>query len=231
MNEDLEVHTKLVNSLLLKKNSSLTQEDIEDLTQEVFYNTVLFRDQYDEEKGKFTTWLGLIVRYTYDRYIRGKDVLNINSDLLESDKELYEDIALTDFDEHYYLNNKDTVDYYLDLLFIKQRDKVYMFLILGYTHREIGSSLHITEESSRVLTRAAIKNLEKLIQSDNPEELILKEPEVLKSRYSVPYAGDWAYRLNESPDRSHGMTKKYTPAEVIQYCQDNNIKYKYGETL
>jgi len=228
--EFIKDNEALVQSLLLKKNSSLSEEDLKDLHQDTFEKCLLYKDYYDETKGAVGTWLGLIVTHVYDRYIRSTDALD--SDVSDIDQEEYDDLSLVDLltssDNHYFMHNKEQVQYYIGMLPKAQQDKLYLHLILGYTHDEISEALDITPQSSRTLCSAAVKNLRQLVESDDPDKEVLKEPELLQSRSKVPYSGDWSWRPNETPDRSPGLTKIFTASEVQQYCKENNLAYKYA---
>jgi len=218
-------NTGLVRNLFYKKNSSLTEDDIEDLLQETWYAVTLFQDSYNPNKGTIGTFLGLIVTHVYDRYTRGSDALN--PELIDDVPDVTADDIVLSNNEHYYMQNKDHVDQYMSWLPKKQRDILHLRLILGYTHEEIAKALDITEGNSSTLCSRAMKNLSKLIESKDPSAENITESKVLRTRGDVPYSGDWAWRPNESPDRSPGMVNQYTAGEVLDYCQENNIKYAY----
>ena len=224
--EFIDEHTPLVRGLYMRKNALLTDEDIEDLIQETWYKVTLFQESYDPNKGTINTFLGLIVTHVYDRYIRGSDALT--PDLIEDVPDISNDDCMLTNNEHYYLQNKDHVDQYMSWLPKKQRDILHLRLILGYSHEEISKALEITISNSQKICSHAMKNLEKLVESKDPGSENISEGKGLKTRGDVPYSGDWAYRPNETPDRSPGMVKEYTPSEVYNYCQEHNVKYKYA---
>ena len=88
---------------------------------------------------------------------------------------------------------------------------------------EKSNELNSKEGTSRVRFTRGIENLNKLIQSKAPEEEVLQESRILQPYGDRAYAGDWAWRPNENPDRSPGECKIFTPEEVKQYCQENNL--------
>jgi RNA polymerase sigma-70 factor (ECF subfamily) len=216
-----------VQDLLYLKDNSLQEQDLEELNQEVFYKALLYQDYYEEGKGSVSTWLGMLVTHVYDRYLRERDQLDTKS-INDDSSEAYmvtEDDLLHETNNHYYYTNRDEIDSYISLLPKKQRKVVYLKLIQGFTYAEISSEVGSTESTNRSNFEAGIKNLRRLLQSDNPEEELLQEITVLKPYGDKSYSGDWAWRPNESPDRSAGEVKRYTPAEVKEYCKENNLMY------
>jgi len=215
-----------VQDLLYLKDNSLQEDQIEELTQEVFYKALLYQDYYEEEKGSVSTWLGLLVHHVHSRYIRDLDQADVSS-IDDSSEALFltEEDLLHDINNHYYFTNRDEIDSYIRLLPTKQRKVVYLKLVQGFTYTEISSEVGSTESTNRSNFEAGIKNLRKLLQSDKPEEEHLQEIKLLKPYGDRSYSGDWSWRPNESPDRCAGEVKVYTPEEVQKYCQENNIKY------
>ena len=128
--------------------------------------------------------------------------------------------VLTESNSYYYYKNKDEVDYLLNLLPEGQRDKLYLRLVFGYSHKEIAEQLNITEGSSRVACKTATDNLKKLCNSEHPEDVTLREYNILKPYGNKPYAGDWAYRIGETEDRCHGKVKFYTEEEIQEYVDN-----------
>lgn len=216
-----------VQDLLYLKDNSLQEDVLEELNQEVFYKALLYQDYYEEEKGSISTWLGLLVHHVHSRYIRDKDQFessSIQDDVSEAYMLTSEDL-LHDSNNHYYYTNRDEIDSFIALLPTKQRKVVYLKLIQGFTYSEISAEVGSTESTNRSNFEAGIKNLRKLLQSDTPEEEVLQEIKTLKPYGDKSYSGDWSWRPNESPDRSAGEVKVYTPEDIREYCQENNLKY------
>lgn len=218
-----------VNDLLYLKDNNLSDEDMVELNQEVFYKALLYQDYYEEDKGSVSTWLGLLVTHVYDRYLRDLDPSNvqyIEDDSTEVFMVTKEDLLFS-VNDHYYHSNKEEIDKYINMLPQKQRKVVYLKLILGYNFSEISSEIGSTESTNRSNFSAGIKNLKLLLESDKPEEVHLEESKLLKPYGDKTYSGDWAWRPNESPDRCAGPVKIFTPDEVRQYCRENNLNSIY----
>jgi len=217
-----------VNDLLYLKDSNLSSEDMDELNQEVFYKALLYRDYYDKEKGSVSTWLGLLVTHVYDRYIREQqpyDVSSLSGDDSTEAHMVTKDDLLQQQNDYYYYSNKEEIDKFIELLPQKQRKVVYLKLILGFSYAEISSEMGSTESTNRSNFEAGIKNLKRLLESDSPEELYLVETKILKPYGDKYYSGDWAWRPKESPDRSAGAVKVFSPEEVRQHCQEHNLNY------
>lgn len=224
----IDDYTNHVYDLLYLKDSNLGEEEFFDLKQEVFYKALLYQDYYEEQKGAVSTWLGLLVTHVYDRHLRDKQPYDVTSLSDDDSNEAYmvtKDDLLYDVNDHYYYSNKEEIDTYINMLPSKQRKVVYLKLVLGYTYQEISSEVGSTESTNRSNFEAGIKNLKKLLESDKPEEVHLVETKILKPYGDKAYSGDWAWRPNESPDRSPGDVKIYTPWEIQHYCQENNLSY------
>jgi len=230
INEDFYLeHSELILYLLKKKNSSLNIGTLQDLQQEVFSKAVQYQKMYNEERGSIRTWLGLLVTHVYDRYLRGSDVLDLISqdiDYTDDNSEamrVSQEEVLHDGITHWYLANKDEADYYLNMLPKLQKEKLYLFLVMGHSHVEIAKQLLITEASSRTLISIAVKNLKKLVQADEPEKQKL-QPFIFPRYSQKMYSGDWAWRPNEGPDRIAGPVYQYNEEEIQKFCRERNLQ-------
>ena len=215
--------TPLVRSLLQNKGI-----DTEDMVQDVFEKAILYQDYYEDTfESTIQSWLGLLVTHVFDRHVRDGTIEVLSLDDSSEAMQVTEEDLLYSVNDHFYSSNKEEVDYFIDLLPPKQRDTVYLKLVLGYTYKEISKSLGVSESGAQTNFSAGVKNLRKLLISDDPDHEVLIEPKILGSYGDKPYAGDWAWRPNESPDRSPSKVKIFTPEEIKQYGQDNNVETIY----
>ena len=123
-----------VNDLLYLKDHKLADNDMADLNQEVFYKALLYVLYYDKDKGSVSTWLGMLVKHVYSRYLRDKDQLDVTSyddDSTDAFNVTKDDLLHTE-NNHYYYSNKEEIDRFIEMLPPKQRDVVYLKLVLGF---------------------------------------------------------------------------------------------------
>lgn len=139
----------LLTSLRYIKNRS----DAEDVVQDAFIK--IYRDlrQFDAAKGEFYTWSNRIVINTCLQKLRKKSVLNVFTDILEyGQKFSINAMAIEN------LNLEDLTK------LIQQLPKGYrtvfnLYVIDGYTHREIAEMLDISESTSKTQLMRAKKIL------------------------------------------------------------------------
>jgi len=142
---------------------------LKDMIQEIFSNMFLSLERYQETSGSFKTWLRSIAVYKIIDYKRKKKPQTL--ELLD-----YTEQVSTDNDAlgALYLENllkliSDMPDGY--------RVVINMFLIEGFSHKEIAEHLNITAETSRSQLSRAKKWLQNRInqqveQSNQITELI-----------------------------------------------------------
>lgn len=203
-----------------------------DLVQDVFEAAMLHVDYFNHDfKGSVTNWINLLCVHVIDRVKRSTDLMNTDPYEIDYSDDSSEAFLVTESDllistnGYYYSKNKEEVDRYINMLPERQYNVVSLKLILGYTHDEISDKLNITKSASESSYSLGIKNLKQLLESDSPEEELLQDNKVLKPYGDKPYSGDWAWRPNESPDRSAGEVKHYSRNEVKAYCQEHNLNY------
>ena len=218
--EFIKDYTPYLTSILKKKDSKLTKEDLQDLVQDVFEKVTLYQDYFDSEKGTLKSWLGLMCVHVYDRHIR----CSLQIDEIASDYS--KDDLLESHNDYYYNNNKEEVDELVNMLPNKQRDIVYLKLILGHSYNEIASKLSTTVTAATTMFSRGLTNLKTLINSDDPEHEIMYEAKILKPYGDKPYEGNWAWRYGESEAQKNGKCYTYTKDEVQEYCLANNLNYK-----
>ena len=220
--------------LYRSKGSQLTTEDIQDLVQDTFEKVTLYQDYFihDFDKShkipegkRVQAWLKLVAVQVYDRHLRGL------VQITEIAKDYTEDDLLFSNNEYYYHQHKEEIDALIELLPNKQKETVYLKLILGHTYEEIANKVHSTVTAVSTLFSRGLANLKKLINSDNPEDEVMYEPKILKPHGDKPYAGDWAWRYGESEFQRNTRHYIYTNEEIIAYCNLNNLKYNLKERI
>lgn len=230
--EFIESHKGFLLASYRKKSQLLTTEDLEDLVQDTFEKVTLYQDYFLcdfkpksvlNDKDCIRSWLSLLTLHVYDRFKRG------SLQITEIAKDYTKDDLLEDVNDYFYSSNKEEVDSFINLLPELQRNIVYLKLILGHTHPEIASKLRINVFKSQTVFSRGMKNLKKLINSDNPKEEVLEEVRILKPYGDKPFAGEWWWRYGESEFQKNGKCYVYTNEEVVTYCNDNNLEYNLKE--
>ncbi len=139
----------MLTSLRYIKNRS----DAEDVVQDAFVQ--IYRDlhQFDSEKGKFYTWSNRIVINTCLQKLRKKSVLNVFTDIME-------------FGQKFSINAMAIENLNLEDLtkLITKLPKGYrtvfnLYVVDGYTHKEISNLLQISESTSKTQLMRAKKLL------------------------------------------------------------------------
>lgn len=140
------------------------KEDAEDMLQEAFIKIFTSMDAY-HSKGNFEGWLKRIVVYTCINHIKKNKKFNdlLNIDFLHDLRFKEESVASK-------LLGKQVMNCLLQMP-IGYRTVINLFVIEGYSHKEIGEMLEISENTSRsqymrgktVLENILIKN--KIIES------------------------------------------------------------------
>jgi RNA polymerase sigma-70 factor (ECF subfamily) len=130
-----------------------SKSDAEDVVQDAFVQ--IYRDlyQFDIEKGNFSTWSNRIVINTCLQKLRKKSVLNVFTDIME-------------FGQQFSINAMAIEKLNLEDLtkLIQRLPKGYrtvfnLYVIDGYTHKEISNLLQISESTSKTQLMRAKKLL------------------------------------------------------------------------
>jgi len=133
------------------------REDAEDALQDGFVK--VFRDlyQFDQSKGKFDSWLKIIIIRTCLEKLRKKSFeytdLNDNLDFIETDMSPLENLNLQ------YLTQL------IQQLPLGYRTVFNLYVIDGYTHKEIGELLNISENTSKTQLMKAKNMLKSKLES------------------------------------------------------------------
>lgn len=228
-NEFVQQYDNLVMYVIRKKWWWISDDDMDDIKQETYIQLMEMFDRYNIEDRPINHWIYLAARRVmWERNQKG-DVMKDSSDLDFSNDYseamlLTGEDQLTETNSYYYCNNKEEIDGLLNLLPDEQRDILILRLIFGYSHREMGEHFGVSEQRSRTALKRAKKNFEKLVNSEEPEKEVLQKFNVLKPYGRKTYGGDWAWRPNETDDRSPGEVKHYTQAEIEAYCKERSLK-------
>lgn len=133
------------------------REDAEDALQDGFVK--IFRDlyQFDRNKGTFDSWIKIIIIRTCLEKLRKKSFdhaeLNDNLDLMETNMSPLENLNLQ------YLTQL------IQQLPIGYRTVFNLYVIDGYTHKEIGELLNISENTSKTQLMKAKNMLKSKLES------------------------------------------------------------------
>lgn len=142
---------------------AINHEEAEDLLQDSFIKVFNNLNKY-EGKGAFGGWIRRITVNTALGHIRKKKLITIDNDLNEI--------------EHIHQNNDDSAIEQLEVeaLFKKiqqlatgYRTVFNLYVIEGYTHKEIGELLNINEGTSKSQLSKARFYLKKMIEADQIE--------------------------------------------------------------
>jgi len=123
------------------------KDDIKDHIQIIFSSTFESLHKFDESKASFKTWFSRICVYKILEIKRNNNRRLAFDSLSES---------------HYELESKSTIEADIDKAYMfriinkmpsQYLDVFNMFIIDGYSHKEIAKALQITEGSSRVLLK------------------------------------------------------------------------------
>ncbi len=133
------------------------REDAEDAMQDGFVK--IFRDlyQFDRNKGTFDSWIKIIIIRTCLEKLRKRSFdhaeLNDNLDLMETNMSPLENLNLQ------YLTQL------IQQLPVGYRTVFNLYVIDGYTHKEIGELLNISENTSKTQLMKAKNMLKSKLES------------------------------------------------------------------
>lgn len=120
-----------------------------------------------EERGKFKSWMGSVTAKKCLDILR-KEKRHLSSDL--------ENIVEPSNQEKVSLKmEQDDVMRFLETIPYQYRIAINMFLIEGYSHKEIGAFLGITESSSRSLVSRARKMVAEAFSNENLKVSFLRK--------------------------------------------------------
>ncbi|MEM8528478.1 MAG: RNA polymerase sigma factor [Bacteroidota bacterium] len=135
----------------------IPEPDRKDVMQEIFAEVYLSLKKYDEEKGEFRHWLrGIAVHVIFAYWKKRKRKYFPTLELKEA-----EDLIETDdtnaFDQEELKRN-------IDQLPSGYKIVINLFMIDGYSHKEIAAMLQIRESTSRSQLARAIRQLKSRLQ-------------------------------------------------------------------
>lgn len=134
------------------------KETVKDCLQDSLVLILSKMEQY-KEKGQFKAWIAKIAANECLQYIR------------RNKKHIYTEIdtintPIVNENVSFKLEQSDVMKF-LDTLPVKYRIAINMYIVEGYSHREIGIKLGITESSSRSLVTRGRQKINELFRIDN----------------------------------------------------------------
>jgi len=137
----------------------IKREDVaKDCLQDTLIHVLKKIDKYSEQ-GRFKSWLSAVTVNKCIEQIR-KEKKNLYSDVdLIPEHGMNETVSLK--------LEYDDIMKFIDTIPEKYRIVINMFLVEGYSHKEIGDKLGITESSSRALLSRAKKMINKAFKNES----------------------------------------------------------------
>lgn len=135
-----------------------SKEEAQDLVQESFIKIFKSLHQYDQTKAQFSTWSNRVVINVCLQHIRKKNVLNDSEDIIDIGNNLKIDPTAID-----HLKLKDLTKLILNLP-NGYRTVFNMYVIDGFTHKEIAEKLGVSISTSKSQLMKARKMLQILLK-------------------------------------------------------------------
>jgi len=143
----------------------IPEQDCKDMMQEIFAEIYLSLKKYDEGKGEFRHWLrGIAVHVIFAYWRKRKKKHFPTLELREA-----EDLSVTDTASNF---DQEVLKQNVDNLPSGYRMVVNLFMIDGYSHKEIAEMLQIKESTSRSQLARAIHQLKSRLQKCKTYETI-----------------------------------------------------------
>lgn len=130
------------------------REEAKDLVQESFITIFRSLHQYDQNKAQFSTWSNRVVVNVCLQHVRKKNILNDSEDIIDIGQNLKIDSTAID-----HLNLKDLTKLILNLP-NGYRTVFNMYVIDGFTHKEIAETLGVSISTSKSQLMKARKMLQ-----------------------------------------------------------------------
>ncbi|MEM6700073.1 MAG: sigma-70 family RNA polymerase sigma factor [Bacteroidota bacterium] len=143
----------------------IPEQDRKDVMQEIFAEIYLSLKKYDEQKGEFRHWLRGVTVHVIFAYWRKRKKKHFPTLELKEVEDLSEEDASSHFDQEALKQN-------IDQLPSGYRMVVNLFMIDGYSHKEIAEMLQIKESTSRSQLTRAIRQLKSRLQKRKTYETI-----------------------------------------------------------
>ncbi|TCP27078.1 RNA polymerase sigma-70 factor (ECF subfamily) [Scopulibacillus darangshiensis] len=135
----------------------------EDVVQEVFMKLWHGKSEYDQTKGKFSSWLLTITRYTaidHIRKLKQEDAFELDErDALQSEEPSVED-------EITWKEEKETIRRSIHTLSKDQQEMIHLFYYKGYSQKQISESCDIPLGTVKGRIRLALKHLKKRLDDE-----------------------------------------------------------------
>lgn len=159
-------------------NYDLQKQDREDIIQEVMFSIYKSINSYDAAKGKFTTWMGTIIRNTYFKFLdkqrKESKLMSIDSVNNENDEEYcFLDLvsAVASAEDDYFVNYKKEI--IMD--FLNQMNPKYKYAIIlkdvdGYSTKEIAAFMQTTESNVNLWRNRGKKQLREFMKNEFEKE-------------------------------------------------------------
>lgn len=138
---------------------TLSKENTEDILQNAFTKVFKYLPSFNSNKGSLQAWVRRICISSAIDFIKKQNVKFENLEDLNADLQI-EDLNLQYYDVDYILQMVAELNY-------KQRTIFNLYVIEGYSHKEIAQLLGIKEHSSKVELSRAKKQLRTHLSSFN----------------------------------------------------------------
>ncbi|ARI78922.1 RNA polymerase sigma factor [Halobacillus mangrovi] len=153
-------YEKLLYSFVIKLSGDQTLA--EEVLQEVFIKIWTHKATYDESKGKFSSWIVTITRYTaidlIRKYKKHNVALKEETDVPEEETETTEDIVE-------WKEQGEQIRIAVKYLSEEQKQMVDLFYFKGLSQREIAEQTSIPLGTVKGRIRLALKHLKKQLSS------------------------------------------------------------------
>ncbi|MCP3031832.1 sigma-70 family RNA polymerase sigma factor [Halobacillus sp. A1] len=149
-------YEKLLYSFVIKLSGDQTLA--EEALQEVFIKLWTKKAVYDESKGKFSSWIVTITRYTAIDLIRKNKKSAVS---IEEETDLPEQSDQTTEDLVEWKEQGETIRTAMNQLSIEQKEMVDLFYFKGLSQREIAEQCDIPLGTVKGRIRLALKHLKK----------------------------------------------------------------------
>lgn len=153
-------YEKLLYSFVIKLSSD--QSLAEEVLQEVFIKLWTHKAKYDETKGKFSSWIVTITRYTAIDIIRAKKNENVS---LEEETDMPEQQGDSVEDLVEWKEKSSEVRKAIDELSEDQRKIVHLFYFQGCSQSKIAEECDLPLGTVKGRLRLALKHLKKHIST------------------------------------------------------------------
>ncbi|KHE68531.1 RNA polymerase sigma factor [Halobacillus sp. BBL2006] len=153
-------YEKLLYSFVIKLSGDQTLA--EEVLQEVFIKIWTQKATYDESKGKFSSWIVTITRYTAIDLIRKNKKHNV---ALEEETDVPEEGTYSTEDIVEWKEQGNQIRQAVKHLSLEQKQMVDLFYFKGLSQREIADQTNVPLGTVKGRIRLALKHLKKQLSS------------------------------------------------------------------